>query len=304
MRVLVTGATGFIGRALCGALLARGDAVVALTRSLADARAVLPAPVACVTALDDAGATDAVVNLAGLNLASGRWTAARKQAMVASRVQTTEGLVAWMQAGVRPRVLVSGSAIGWYGARGDEPLAEDAAPGRSSEFSVQLCTAWEAAAARAAALGVRTCLLRTGIVLEGDGGSLARMLLPFRLGLGGPMGSGRQWMSWIHRADLVALILWLIDRDDASGPYNGTAPEPVRHAEFVAALGRVLHRPAIVPMPGFVLRLLIGEMADLLLTGQKVLPVRALDGGFTFAYPRLDAALQAILGGDKRRAVQ
>lgn len=304
MRILITGATGFIGKALCRAALARGDAVTALTRSVPAARAVLPGQVVCAGSLDAIGATDAVVNLAGLNLASGRWTAARKQAFVDSRVHTTERLVRWMEKGERPRVLVSGSAIGWYGARGDEPLTESAAPGRPDEFTVELCRAWEAAATQAESLGVRTCLLRTGIVLERDGGSLKQMLLPFRLGLGGPMGSGRQWMSWIHRADLVALILWLLDHDSLRGAFNGAAPNPVRHAEFVAALGRALKRPAILPMPGFMLRLLVGEMAELVLTGQRVVPQRALDGGFAFAYPDLGPALAAILGDDKRRAVQ
>lgn len=296
MHVLVTGGTGFIGRALCAALLTRAHRVSVLTRDPAAARRLLPG-VEVIGALaelrDDR--PDGIVNLAGQNLASGRWTAARKQAFVDSRVGGTRELIRWLHSGRLPQVLVSGSAIGWYGARGDEALDEQAAAGSEAEFSVSLCRAWEAEAAAAQALGVRTCLLRTGIVLERDGGSLQQMLPPFRLGLGGPIGSGQQWMSWIHRADLVGMIVWLLETPAASGPYNGTAPQPVRNREFVQALGRALHRPARVPMPGLALRLLIGEMADIILSGQRVLPMRARAQGYTFRHPDLDSALAAIL---------
>jgi uncharacterized protein len=300
MQVLITGGSGFIGAALCRALLARGDAVTVLTRSATRARSRLPAAVRCVEDLAQAVPADAVVNLAGENLGDGRWSAARKQRFVDSRVQTTRRLIDWMQTGQRPQVLVSGSAIGWYGARGDEELGENASPGRPDEFSAQLCRAWEAEALQAEALGVRTCLLRIGIVLERDGGSLQQMLLPFRIGLGGVMGSGAQWMSWIHRDDLVGLILWLIDTPQAQGAYNGTAPQPVRHRAFVRTLARTLHRPAFMPLPAPALRLLLGEMAGLVLEGQRVLPRRALRGGYAFRYPDLASALGAILG--QRRA--
>lgn len=300
MHVLITGGSGFIGTALCRALLARGDGLTVLTRSAARAGARLPAAVCCIENLAHAAPADAVVNLAGENLGDGRWSAARKQRFVDSRVQTTRRLIDWMQTGQRPQVLVSGSAIGWYGARGDEELGENAPPGRPNEFSAQLCRAWEAEALQAEALGVRTCLLRIGIVLERDGGSLQQMLLPFRMGLGGVMGSGAQWMSWIHRDDLVGLILWLIDTPQAQGAYNGTAPQPVRHREFVRTLARTLHRPAFMPLPAPALRLLLGEMAGLVLEGQRVLPRRALRGGYAFRYPDLASALGAILG--QRRA--
>ncbi len=300
MHVLVTGGTGFIGRALCAALRARDHRVSVLTRSPARAAARLGASVRCVEQLEQLGADtpDACVNLAGENLTSGRWSAARKRRFVDSRVQTTQRLIDYCERlQRRPQVLVSGSAIGYYGPRGDEALTEESRPGRADDFAARLCRDWEAAAQRAETLGLRVCRLRTGIVLERDGGALRQMLLPFRLGLGGPLGDGRQWMSWIHRADLVALIVWLLETPAASGAYNGTAPQPVTNRAFVRALGRALQRPAVLPMPGIVLRVLVGEMAGVLLTGQKVLPERALQQGFVFRYPQLSAALAAILGG-------
>lgn len=297
MHVLVTGGTGFIGRALCARLVGDGHRVSVLTRSRAGALSALPAGTACVERLDAlAEAVDACVNLAGENLGTRRWTPARKRTFVDSRIDTTRRLVDFFAAqSQRPRVLVSGSAIGWYGARGDEPLTEDASAGAPDEFTVQLCRAWESEAQRAEALGVRVCRVRTGIVLERDGGSLAQMLLPFRLGLGGPIGGGRQWISWIHREDLVSLLSWLLTTPAASGVYNGTAPQPVIQRDFAKALGRALHRPAVMPMPAPVLRLLMGEMAGIVVTGQRVVPQRALQQGFVYRYPELDSALAAIL---------
>lgn len=296
MRILITGGSGFIGQALCRSLLADRDEVVVLTRDARRARKRLPAEVALVERLREAGNVDAVVNLAGENLADHRWTAARKQAIRESRLGTTRGLVEWMAAREhKPRVLVSGSAVGWYGPRGDEPLSEDASPG--SDFAAWLCRDWEAEAEAATALGVRVCRIRTGIVLDADGGALAKMLLPFRLGLGGRFGDGRQWMSWIARADVVGLILWLIRTESARGAYNATAPAPVTNADFSAALGAALHRPVLLPVPAFVLRVMLGEMADLLLTGQRVIPAHAQTQGFRFRYSDLPAALRAIVGG-------
>ena len=243
---------------------------------------------------DAAAPVDAVVNLAGENLSAGRWTPRRKREFVDSRIGMTRNLVSWMAAQPqRPRVLVSGSAIGWYGARDDQMLGEEAAPG--DDFSARLCRMWEEEAGKAEALGVRVCCVRTGIVLAAEGGALKQMLLPFRLGFGGPMGSGRQWMSWIARDDLVALIGWLIDNPAARGAYNGTAPEPVTNAQFAQALGKAVHRPTLLRTPAFALRLLFGEMADLLLTGQRVIPRRAVAEGFVFKYPQLQSALQSIL---------
>jgi uncharacterized protein (TIGR01777 family) len=197
----------------------------------------------------------------------------------------------------RPAVLVSGSAVGYYGARGDAELAESDPPG--DEYQAQLCRAWEAAAQDAEALGVRTCRIRIGIVLGPDGGALAQMKLPFSLGLGGWLGHGRQWMSWIHREDLVALILWLMDDPGRSGAWNATAPRPATNREFSKALAASLRRPALLPMPAPVVRLLVGEMAHLLLTGQKVLPARALAEGFSFRFPELAAALAKVWNGGR-----
>ncbi len=294
MRFLVTGGSGFIGQALCRSLVDDAHRVNVLTRDPDRARHLLPGQVRLITRFEEAGEVDAVINLAGEGLADRRWTPARKQVLRESRVGTTRRLIEWMQAGSHaPRVLVSGSAIGWYGSRGDELLDETATPGE--DFGAQLCRDWEAQAVRAEGMGVRACRIRTGVVLDRDGGALKKMLLPFRLGLGGPMGDGRQWMSWIARSDLVALIRWLADNETATGVFNATAPQPVINAEFAATLAHTLRRPALLPTPGFVLKLLFGEMADLLLTGQRVMPKRALAAGFTFRYERLADALADIL---------
>lgn len=295
MHFLITGGSGFIGSALCRSLVADGHRVTVSTRNADRARPRLPAHVTLIEALDAAADIDAIVNLAGENLATGRWTERRKREFIDSRVGTTRRLLEWIARQPRkPRVLVSGSAVGWYGPRGDEELTENAQPG--TDFSARLCQAWEAEALKAEAFGVRVCRLRTGIVLDADGGALKKMLLPFRLGVGGRMGDGRQWMSWIARSDLVALIRWLAETTAASGPYNGTAPGPVSNAQFAAALGAAVHRPALLPTPAFAIRLLFGEMSDLLLTGQRVLPARATAAGFRFGHADLAAALAAILG--------
>jgi len=294
MHHLITGGSGFIGSALCRSLVADGHRVTVLTRDIERARGRVPEAVFLIDRLDFAENIDAVVNLAGENLAGGRWTAARKHEFVGSRIGTTKRLLDWIdRQDSAPAVLVSGSAIGWYGPRGDEELDEDADIG--NDFSAHLCRDWEAEASKAEALGVRVCCVRTGIVLGADGGALKKMLLPFRAGIGGRMGSGRQWMSWITRADIVALIRWLIDHDSARGAYNGTAPAPVTNAEFARALGAALNRPTLLPTPASALKLLFGEMADILLTGQRVLPRRATAEGFAFKYPELSAALSAVL---------
>jgi len=294
MHYLITGGSGFIGSALCRSLAAAGQRITVLTRNVARARQRVPEEVMLIDRLDFAQDVDAVVNLAGENLAGGRWNAARKREFFASRIGTTKRLLDWIDRQERaPAVLVSGSAIGWYGPRGDEELDENAESG--ADFSAHLCRDWEAEARKAESFGVRVCLVRTGIVLDADGGALKQMLLPFRLGLGGPIGSGRQWMSWVARADLVALIRWLVANDGASGPYNATAPTPVSNAEFAATLASALHRPGLLRTPGFALKLLFGEMADLLLTGQRVIPARASAAGFEFNHPRLATALDSIL---------
>jgi uncharacterized protein len=295
MHHLITGGSGFIGSALCRSLVADGHRVTVLTRDIERARGRVPEVTFLIDRLDFAEDVDAVVNLAGENLAGGRWTTERKHEFLRSRIGTTKRLLDWMERQERvPAVLVSGSAIGWYGPRGDEELDEDADAG--NDFSAHLCRDWEAEAIKAEALGVRVCRLRTGIVLGADGGALKKMLLPFRAGIGGRMGTGRQWMSWVARADLVALIRWLIDHDSSRGAYNGTAPTPVTNAEFARSLGAALNRPALLPTPAFALKILFGEMADILLTGQRVVPKHAAAEGFKFKYPDLALAFAAILG--------
>ncbi|HEY0861472.1 MAG TPA: TIGR01777 family oxidoreductase [Pseudoxanthomonas sp.] len=294
MHVLITGGTGFIGQALCAALLQAGHTLSVLTRDPARARAQVPPAARLLATLDEARDVEAVVNLAGEPLMAGRWNATRKAAFRDSRLGTTRALIGWMaRQSVRPRVLVSGSAIGYYGPRGDGALDESAAPG--DDFAAHLCRDWETEAMQAEGLDVRTCRVRTGIVLGTGGGALAKMLPPFRLGAGGPMGDGRQWMSWIHREDLIALIQWLLEQDGAGGAYNGTAPEPARNRDFARTLGRVLHRPALLPAPAPLLRLAFGEGARLLLTGQRVLPMHALVEGFRFRFPDLEDALRDLL---------
>jgi uncharacterized protein len=295
MRVAMTGATGFIGRELCAALLRDGHQVVALTREPQRAQAVLPG--AEVAAWGDAPAAlpavDAVVNLAGESVA-GRWSEAKKRRMRDSRIAGTRRLVAAIEAAAaRPAVLVSASAVGYYGDRGEEMLTEASSAG--SDFLAQLCQDWEAEARRTEALGLRVALLRLGVVLDRNGGALAQMLTPFRLGAGGPLGSGRQWFPWAHRADVVGLFRFALEKPEATGAINAVAPQLVRQGEFAAALGQALRRPAFVPTPAFALRLLFGEFAETLLGGQRVLPERAEALGYSFRFPQLAPALRAIL---------
>jgi uncharacterized protein (TIGR01777 family) len=298
--VLVTGGTGFIGSRLVAALAAAGHEVTVLTRAPAKARGLAAAgSVRCVSTLDAIPADtriNAIVNLAGEPISDTPWTKAKRLRIVRSRLATTYAigrLVARLEQ--RPAVLVSGSAIGFYGLRGNEPLTE--ADGGTPCFSRRVCVSWERAARRAERYGVRTVLLRTGLVLDRSGGMLAKLLAPFEFGLGGRFGDGQHWMSWIHRDDLVRLICHAIATPSLAGPLNGVAPEPVINAAFTAALGRALARPALVPIPGGPLKLLLGAFADeLLLSGQRVLPTAALRSGFLFDYPTIDAALSQIVG--------
>jgi uncharacterized protein len=305
--VTVTGATGLIGRALTQKLRDAGAQVTVLSRDPARARAELggsadprlhalgwqpqrEAPPA--TAL---AGRDAVVHLAGENIAQ-RWTARVRQALTSSRVRSTQNLVAGLAAAEpRPHTLVSVSAVGYYGARGEEPLDEDARPG--GDFLAQLCVAWEAEARSAEELGVRVVTPRVGVVLDRRGGALAQLLTPFRLGLGGPIAGGRQYISWIHSGDLIALLQGALADERWRGAINATAPEPVTNREFARALGAALGRPARMPIPGAALRLRYGEMAQTVTTGARVLPAQALMLGFDFRHPRLQGALAELLAG-------
>jgi uncharacterized protein len=298
LSLLITGGTGFIGSRLAEVLADAGHRVTVLTRDPRRGRK-FRGRVILIDNLATLGRDtpfDAIVNLAGEPIAGGRWTAARRQKLIESRLATTRAVVKLIERSRRkPAVLVSGSAVGFYGLDDDASLSEGDA-GRPS-FTHELCAAWEAEARAAERSGVRVCLLRTGIVLGAEGGALAQMLLPFELGLGGRMGSGRQWMSWIHRDDLVGLILHAIAVETVEGPLNGTAPAPVRNRDFARALGRALHRPALLPVPGFVLRFALGQMAEeVLLAGQRVLPKKAEETGFQFLYPTVEEALKEIVG--------
>jgi uncharacterized protein (TIGR01777 family) len=296
MKVFVTGATGLIGRSLCAALLRRGDEVTALSRRPGGA---LPPGVAALRGdpavagpwLKALSRSDAVVHLAGEPVAGGRWTTERKARLAASRLDSTR-LVAQAIAAGGPSVLVQASAVGFYGDRGDEPLDEGAAPGRG--FLADLSVRWEAAAAPAATRA-RVVLVRTGIVLARDGGALPLLARPFRLFVGGRIGDGRAWQPWIHHADELGLLLLALDDDRVRGPLNAVAPGPVRQAELARTLATVLHRPNLLPVPAGALRLGLGEMAEVLLASQRVVPGQALALGYRFRFPTLEPALRDLL---------
>jgi uncharacterized protein (TIGR01777 family) len=301
MRVTITGATGRIGTTLVRALLGRGDEVTVLSRDPEKARAALPGveahawdPTAGPAPAAALNGRDGVVHLAGEDVAQ-RWTDDAKRRIQDSREQGTSNLVDGMRAAdPRPAVLVSASAVGYYGPRGDARLDESAPAG--GDFLARVCVAWEREAARAAEAGVRVVQLRTGVVLDRDGGALSKMLPFFRLGVGGPVAGGRQYLPWIHLDDLVGIQLAALDGDDWSGPVNATAPEPVTNGEFARALGRALHRPAVAPVPGLAVRALYGDMAEMVTRGQRAVPRRALELGYEYRHPRLDEALASALG--------
>jgi len=304
-RVTLTGATGLIGPPVVAALQDAGARVSVLTRDPQRARERLQregsAPVdafawdlmhepAPVQALED---RDAVVHLAGENIAQ-RWSAQAKRAIRESRVTGTRNLLSGMRQAERPpRALVSASGVGYYGPHGEEPLDEEALPG--GDFLSQVCMEWEAEASKAQALRARVVCVRTGVVLHKDGGALEKMLPPFRLGVGGPVAGGRQYISWVHRDDVVGMILAAVGDERWSGPVNATAPAPVSNRDFSRALGRALRRPALLPVPGLALHLLYGEMAEIVTEGARVVPAKALVLGYEFAHPALDEALRAAL---------
>lgn len=297
MHILITGGTGLIGRRLCKALLAEGHELTVLSRkpeSVAEKCGAAVRAMASLREWQPEQAFDAVVNLAGEPIVDQRWTDKRKQVLWDSRVALTEELVRRIAAAERkPAVLLSGSAIGYYGGRGDEPLDEASTAG--TDFPARLCVAWEAAALAAENLGVRVCLQRTGLVLSKDGGLLGRMIPPFKLGMGARVGDGKQWMSWIHIDDLVAIMLRLLRDGQMHGPYNATSPQPVTNAEFTRTLAAALRRPAPFAAPASLLKLSMGESASLLLEGQRVLPKRLLAAHCHFAHPDLANALGDLL---------
>lgn len=302
MRVTITGATGLIGPAVIAELRRRGPVeITALSRDPGHAAAALGAEVEVArwSALEEPAPAhalagrDAIVHLAGEPVAQ-RWSARAKRAISDSRVIGTRNLVQGLsEAQPRPPVLVSSSAIGIYGARHEEPLDEEAALGYG--FLAETCIAWEQEAQRASELGVRVVNMRTGVVLDAHGGALAKMLPPFRMGIGGPVAGGHQYVSWIHLDDLAAMFAAAIDDQSWSGPVNATAPEPVTNRELSRELGRALHRPAVLPVPAAALQLLYGEMAEIVTTGQRVLPAKALVHGYRFRHPHLPDALRAAL---------
>jgi uncharacterized protein len=298
VHVFVTGATGLIGRPLTAALLARGHHVTALSRS-AEAGRRLPIGVRHVTGdpaepgpwEDELARSDACVHLAGEPVADGRWTPERKRRIAESRVRSTERVAAVIRGG-GPTILVSGSAVGLYGSRGDEVLDEGAAPGTG--FLADVTRAWEAAAAPARTRA-RVVLLRTGIVLSPHGGALPRLVQPFRLFAGGPLGKGDFWQPWIHLADEVGLVLFALQEDRAEGPLNASAPQPARNRDLARAIGKTLHRPAAISAPELAVRLAAGELASVVLASQRVVPRKALELGYVFAFPELEAALRDLL---------
>ncbi len=296
MQILITGGTGLIGRQLCKVLLAEGHELTVLSRKPACVAKKCGQSVQALASLAEWAPEqhfDAVINLAGEPIADARWTAKRKQILWDSRVTLTQTLVARIAAAQhKPGILLSGSAIGYYGDRGDTWLDETAIAGGG--FAARLCTAWEAAAGEAESLGVRVCLLRTGLVLSRDGGMLQRMYLPFKFALGARLGNGQQWMSWIHIDDYVAIVLRLLHQATGNVVYNLTAPQPVTNAEFTATLATALRRPAPFVAPAMLLNMLLGKRASLLLQGQRVLPDKISVAGYQFKYPNLNAALRNL----------
>lgn len=298
--ILITGGTGFLGSALINRWLNQGHQITVISRDPLAAMQQLGNQINAVSSfnlLPNTAQFDVIVNLAGAPIFGSRWSEARKQQIRDSRIALTNQLVAFIaNLQHKPELLISGSAIGIYGNQGDTSLTEQSTG--TADFSQQLCSDWEQAALQAESLGVRVCLIRTGLVLGNHGGLLQRMLPAFKLGLGGRLGDGLQWMSWIHLHDWLAIVNFCIDNQQLSGAFNATAPNPVRNQSFSQQLANQLHRPALLPMPSFVLKLLFGEMSELILGSQRVIPERLLENGFKFEYVELATALQQILQSD------
>ena len=304
MRIIITGATGFIGRALTRELVGAGYEVVALSRNPKTGKGLLENQVSTVRWdgkssqgwRDYADGAHAVINLAGENIASGRWTKKRKQTILESRLNAGKAVVeAVKQAHQKPKVVIQASGIGYYGSGSDEVLDESSPLG--SGFLPEVAKQWESSTKEVEALGVRHVVIRTGIVLGMDGGALLRLVQPFRFFVGGPLGSGKQWFSWIHLSDEVKAIRLLMEKEDLHGVFNLTSPGALRQKDFCRVLGKAMRRPSWLPVPGFLMRLLMGEMAEeLLLSGQRVVPKRLLEAGYEFQYPGAGSALREILG--------
>jgi len=300
MNILITGGRGFIGTALTEVLLKEGHNVVITTRRgdnlWYEDRGILRWLPPALIPSDIISRIDAVINLAGEPIASGRWTRKKKEMILHSRVDTTRALVQSIRnAANPPRVMLSASAIGYYGPHGDEDVTEETPAG--NDFLAQVCRAWEDEAVKAEESGTRVVILRIGLVLATHGGLLTRMITPFKLFVGGRIGDGRQWFSWIHLDDVIGIIKYTIEQEGIRGPVNLTAPVPVRNAEFSYALGRALHRPSWFILPGFIVRLILGEFGGVILTGQRVIPHRVLKAGYRFIYPEVDLALKALFSG-------
>jgi len=302
MRAIVTGGTGLIGRALCRELVDHGHEVIVLSRNTDRKEEGLPSQVEAVgwdaqsaTGWGDlVNETDAIVNLAGAGLADGRWTDERKRSILESRVKAGQAVVEAVSAATtRPKVVIQSSAVGYYGPRSDEVLNEDAAPG--SDYLARVCFDWEASTAPVERMGVRRPVIRTGIVLSTEDGAFPKILLPFKLFAGGPMGNGSQYWPWIHINDEVRAIRFLMENETASGPFNLTAPNPLTNKQFASVVGQAMGRPSLMPAPAFALKLALGEMSTVLLDGQRAVPSRLQELGFEFDFATLDAALKDLL---------
>lgn len=299
MKILITGGTGFIGQTLCPTLLAAGHTLTVYSRYPDKVNTILGnqvTPLGSFNTLSKSDHFDAIVNLAGAPIFGKRWSDERKQVLLHSRIDITQDLVQFIAcAHTKPEVFLSGSAIGFYGNQGDTILDETSSG--HDGFGRQLCVEWENEAEKAKVYGVRVCLLRTGLVIGKNGGFLQPMILPFKLGLGGRLGSGKQWMPWIHIDDHVAICLALLNNTELEGAFNLTAPNPASNKVFTQTLARVLHRPAFLPAPAWILKPLLGEMSELLLGSQRVVPKRMLDAGYQFKFTELDATLRQVLHG-------
>src|SRR5262245_13606922 len=306
MRILVAGGTGLVGSRLVPRLIERGDEVGVLTRRPEVGKEKFGSACTVVSGdpmqegpwMDAVADWDAVVNLVGENIFARRWRAWFRDLLRTSRIKSTENIAAALarkprSASGQPKILVNASAIGYYGPRGDEKLTEDSPAG--DDFLAQLCLEWERATQAAAASGVRVAIVRVGVVLDRAGGALAQMLTPFKMFVGGPVGSGKQYVSWIHHEDLTGILLLALDRAEAAGPINGTAPNPLTNRQFSKALGRALHRPSFMRTPKFMLRIMLGQVASVVTTGQRVLPARARALSYEFKFPDIDAALADVL---------